>query len=69
MTTFTESDPRNHFGIKLEQLAGAITVLRVAHESGNLAELAATTHMHGIEDQIATLQADFVALRSLARQA
>lgn len=64
MTTFSESDPWNHFGIKLEQLAGAITVLRVAYVSGNLSELAATSHMHGLEDQIAALQSDYFALAS-----
>lgn len=59
----TETDPWNRFGIKLEQLAGAITVLRVAYQSGNLSELAATTHMHGMEDQIAALEDDYAELR------
>lgn len=61
MTT-TKPDAWANFGIKLEQLNGAITVLRTAFESGNLSELAATTFMHNMEDQAEALQADFVAL-------
>jgi hypothetical protein len=58
----TTTDAWNDFGVKLEQMMGAITVLRVAYQSGNLPELAATTFLNNLEDQCAAIQNDFVEL-------
>lgn len=60
----TTPDDWDEFGVKLEQMMGAITVLRVAHQSGSLSKLAATTFLNGLEDQCASLQSLFVALET-----
>lgn len=57
-------DPASEFGVKLEQLAAAINVLSVAHESENLTSFNMTVFLHNLSDQADALKDAYMELQS-----